>query len=65
MCETMTIDAKTIIIKSDNENELSEIIDFLTQRDKERNLKSFLEFATSKRKTVKNYKFSREECYAK
>jgi hypothetical protein len=31
---------------------------------KENNLKSFLNFASSNRKIVKDYKFSREECYA-
>jgi len=45
--------------------ELSEIIDFVSKRDKENNLKSFLKFASSKRKVVKNYKFNRESCYAK
>ena len=65
MCETMAIDAKTIIIKSDDEKELSEIIEFVTRKDKERNLKSFLDFASSKRKIVNNFKFNRDECYAK
>jgi hypothetical protein len=65
MCETMTIDARTIIIKTDNEKELSDVIDFITKKDKESNLKSFLDFASSKRKIVKNYKFNREDCYAK
>jgi len=32
-------------------------------RDKERNLKAFLDFTSSKRKVVKNYKFTRDECY--
>jgi hypothetical protein len=65
MYETMTIDKRTIIIKTDNEKELSEVIDFITRRDKESNLKSFLAFASLKRKTVKNYKFNQEDCYAK
>jgi hypothetical protein len=65
MYETMAIDSKTIIVKTDNEKELSEIIDFVIKRDKENKLKSFLGFASSKRKIVKNYKFNREECYAK
>jgi hypothetical protein len=65
MCETIIIDPKTIIIKTDDEKELSEVIDLITKRDKEKSLKSFLDFAASKRKIVKNYKFNREECYAK
>jgi len=64
MCETMTIDSKTMIIKTDNEKELSEIIDFVSKRDKDNSLKTFLKFASSKRKIVKNYKFNREDCYA-
>jgi len=64
MFETMTIDSKTMIIKSDDEKELSEIIDYVSKRDKNNILKSFLNFASSKRKIVKNYKFNREDCYA-
>jgi prephenate dehydrogenase len=65
MYETMAIDSKTMIIKTDNEKELSEIIDFVSKRDKENNLKLFLNFASSIRKAVKNYKFNRGDCYAK
>jgi len=64
MYETMAIDSRTMIIKTDNEKELSEIIDFVSKRDKDENLKSFLKFASSKRKVVKNFKFNREACYA-
>jgi len=65
MYETMTIDSRTMIIKTDNEKELSEIIDFMSKKDKEDNLKSFLKFASSIRKSVTGYKFKREDCYAK
>ena len=64
MYETITIDSRTMIIRTDNENELSEIIDFVSKKDKDIILKSFLNFASSKRKVVKNYKFNREDCYA-
>jgi hypothetical protein len=63
MYETMTLDSRTIIVKSDNDKELSEVIDFITKKDKERNLELFLKFAAANRKVVKNYKFNREECY--
>jgi len=53
-----------MIIKADNERELTEIIDFVSKRDKDNNLKLFLKFASSKRKAVKGYKFNREDCYA-
>jgi len=49
MYETMAIDSRTIIVKTDSEEELSEIIDFVTMRDKECNLKAFLDFASSKK----------------
>jgi hypothetical protein len=65
MYETLALDSKTMIIKSDNENELSEIIDFISKKDKEENIKLFLKFASKNRKIVKNYKFNREECYGK
>jgi len=64
MFETMSIDSKTIIIKAENEKELSEIINFINKKDKESNLKSFLDFASVKSKTVGSYKFNREDCYA-
>jgi hypothetical protein len=63
MYETMALDKKTIIIKTGTENELNEIIDFIAKKDKEKNINSFLKFASENRKIVKNYKFNRNECY--
>jgi molybdenum cofactor biosynthesis enzyme MoaA len=63
MYETTAIDSNTIIIKTDNEKELSELIDFVSKKDKDANLREYLRFASSKRKVVKNYKFNREDCY--
>jgi hypothetical protein len=63
MFETMTLDAKTLIIKSDSEKELSEIIAILNQRNKQKDIESFLDFAASIRKEAKDYKFNRDECY--
>ena len=63
MFETMTLDAKTLIIKSDSEEDLSEIIAIINQRNKQKNMESFLEFATSIRKEAKGYKINRDECY--
>jgi len=61
--ETMTIDSKTLIIKSDNEDDLPEIIDIINQKDRMKNINSFLDF-TSKNRLIKgDYKFNREECY--
>jgi hypothetical protein len=63
MYETMTLDSNTIIIKSDTKKELSDIIEFISKKDKEQNIEALLKLASENRKRVKNYKFSREECY--
>ena len=63
MYETIALDSKTIIIKSDDERKLSEIIDFISKRDKEKNIKSFLKFASDNRKAATDYQFNRAECY--
>ena len=65
MYESMALDSRTIVIKSDNERELSEIIDFISKKDKENNIKSYLQFASDKRKIAKDYKFNRAECYGR
>jgi hypothetical protein len=62
--ETLAIDSKTKIIKTDDEKELTAVIDFVTKRNKDSNLKSFLFYASPKRKIVENFKFNRDECYA-
>jgi hypothetical protein len=59
----MTIDSKTLVIKADNENDIPEIIDYINQKDKSKNISSFLQFASENRIEAKNYKFNREECY--
>jgi hypothetical protein len=63
MYETMALDSNTIIIKSDNKKELSDIIEFISKKDKEKNIEALLKLASENRKRVKNYKFSRDECY--
>jgi hypothetical protein len=65
MYEAMTLDPNTIIIKSDNRKELSDIIDFISKKDKEKNMEALLKFAAENRKVVKNYKFNRDECYVR
>jgi hypothetical protein len=63
MYETMTLNPATIIIKSDDKHELSEIIAFITRKDKEQNMESLLKLASENRKRINNYKFNRDECY--
>jgi hypothetical protein len=65
MYETMTLDSNTIIVKSDSKKELSDIIEFISKKDKEKNMEALLKLASENRKRVENYKFSREECYAR
>jgi len=57
----MAIDLKTLVTKTDNEDDLPEIIAYINQRNK--NIGSFLNFASKNRIEAKNYKFNRETCY--
>ncbi|WP_010263818.1 hypothetical protein [Treponema primitia] len=63
MFETIALDTKTMIIRSDNETDLTEIIGFINKKDKTNNIKSFLEFAAKNRVVNKGYKFNRDDCY--
>ena len=65
MLETMILDTKTLIIKSDNKDDLPRIIDFINQKDKNKNIDLFLDFASQNRIETTNYKFSREDCYGR
>ena len=70
MIETMTLDPRTMIIKSDNENDLSviendlsAIIDLVNRKDKKEAIHEFLGFAAKHRIDAPDYKFNREDCY--
>ena len=63
MVKTITLDSKTILVKSDNENDLSEIINFISKKTKITEIGSFLKFAEENRVDSKNYKFNRSDCY--
>ena len=54
-----------MIIKSENEDDLPEIIDFINQKDKNKSIDSFLNFASQNRIEIKNYKFNRDDCYGR
>jgi predicted HAD superfamily phosphohydrolase len=62
MYETMTLDSNTIIVKSDNKKELSDIMEFISKKGKEKSMELLLRLAAENRKRVKNYKFIRGEC---
>lgn len=63
MIETIVLDARTVILKSDNENDLSEIINRINRESRIENMEAFLKFASKHRIVKKNYKFDREGCY--
>ena len=61
----MTIDSRTLIIKTDGEEDLPEIMDLINQKDKNKNICSFLDFASENRIKMNDYKFNRENCYGR
>jgi len=63
MLEAISLDARTIIIKADKASELTNVIDFISKKDKRDNINSFLKFASQNRVLEKGFKFSRDECY--
>ena len=63
MIETISLDPKTVILKSDNEADISEIINLIIKKDKNKKVASFLKFASQNRVVDKDFKFNREECY--
>ena len=63
MSQVVQLDATTILIKSDNENVLAEIIDFVSEKDKLGRVSSFLDFTSQNKILGENYQFNREECY--
>ena len=63
MLETIALDSKTLLIKSDNEEDLPEILNFINNKYKKENINAFLRFASKNRTAKKDYKFNRVECY--
>jgi hypothetical protein len=63
MLETISLDSKTIIVRANKENDLSEVIDYITQKTKRNQVNSFLKFASAHRVLETEYKFRREDCY--
>jgi len=63
MSQVVQLDATTLLIKSNNENVLAEIIDFVSAKDKIEQVRSFLDFASKNKILDENYQFNRAECY--
>ena len=61
----MTIDSRTLIIKTDTEEDLPRIIDFINQKNKTKCINSFLDFVSKNRIEAAGYKFDRENCYGR
>ena len=63
MRQVIQLDKTTILIKSDNKDDLAEIIDFVSKKDKIEHVHSFLNFASQNKVLSESYQFNREECY--
>ena len=63
MLEAISLDARTIIVKAENASDLSELLAFISKRDKRNNIVSFLKLAAHNRVLEKGYKFNRDDCY--
>jgi len=63
MLEAISLDAKTIIVKAENASDLTELLAFISRKDKQNNIVSFLRFAAHNRVLEKGYKFNRDDCY--
>jgi hypothetical protein len=63
MLETISLDAKTIIIRAENASDLAELMEYISKKDKHNNIVSFLGFTAQNRVLEKGYKFNRDECY--
>ena len=63
MSQIVQLDATTILIKSDNENVLAEIIDFVSAKNQLERVRTFLDFTSKNKILEENYQFNREECY--
>ena len=63
MVETITLDSKTMLVKTDNESDLSEIMNFIAKKSIITEIDSFLKFAEENRIDSNNFKFNRNDCY--
>ena len=60
--ETMVIDSRTLLVKSDNEEDLLGVIDSINQK-KRQAVENLLTFVAKHRIKAAGYKFKRENCY--
>jgi hypothetical protein len=62
MLQTVSLDARTLLIKVEHEKELSWIYDYLNTQNRKKIIEDFLDFA-EKKHPVDDFKFNRDECY--
>ncbi|MDR1222315.1 MAG: hypothetical protein LBL07_05485, partial [Tannerella sp.] len=62
MLQTVSLDARTLLIKAEHEKELSWIYDYLNTQNRKKIIEDFLDFA-EKKHPVDDFKFNRDECY--
>ena len=66
MYQATTLDARTLLIKADFESDLTELLSYINQKKRKKDLVNrLLDFAKNNYETDKNFKFNREECYEK
>ena len=63
MLEAIALDSRTMIVRAERESDMSELVDFISRKDKRDNINAFLEFATEQRIVDKDFKFNRDDCY--
>ena len=63
MLEAIALDSRTMIIRAERESDMSELVDFISRKDKRDNINTLLEFASERRIEDNKYKFSRDDCY--
>jgi hypothetical protein len=56
MLEVISLDSKTMIIRSDEETDFSEILNFIIKKDRNKDIASFLKFAAKNRIADKEFK---------
>ena len=68
MYRTTTLDSRTLLIKTEFEDDLTELLLYINQKTKNKKqdlVNQLLDFAKKHYETDKNFKFNRDECYEK
>jgi hypothetical protein len=66
MYQATTLDSRTLLIKTELEDDLAELLSYINQKTKLKKqdlVNKFLDFAENNYEIDRNFKFNREECY--